>query len=289
MVEIGFMDNFYKVIDEFRVFIPMVRTIITVIIVFVFFSLILSVVKKGLLKKAKRKRQISNIEIFSKVLKFVFLLMLIIFALSSYAGSWAGLGIGIGLFSAALGWALQKPITGIAAWIMVVTKRPFDIGDRVIIGKVRGDVADITLTHIYLKEIGGIVVGEENSGRIIMVPNSTLFEQNIINYTQQDEYILDQVTVTVTHESDLDKAMEIALKSAKKHTKDVIEKTKKDPYIRTYFQPNGINVHVRYYSPAKNIQEISSNVTKEIFDSIMKTKNVRIAYPHREILYSKNK
>ena len=281
------MNNIYEVINEFRVFIPMVRTIITVIIVFVFFSFILGVVKKGLLKKAKRKRQISNIEIFSKVLKFVFLVMLVIFALSSYAGSWAGLGIGIGLFSAALGWALQKPITGVAAWIMIVTKRPFHIGDRVIIGNVRGDVSDITLTHIYLREIGGIVAGEENSGRIIMVPNSILFEQNITNYTQHDEYILDQVTFTVTHDSNLDKAMEICKESMKKLTKDIIKETKKEPYIRTYFQSDGISVHARYYAPAKNIQEYSSNMTKNIFDKIRKTKGVKFAHPQRDIVVRK--
>jgi len=283
------MEEFFRIIDDLRMFIPLIRTIITIIVLFIVFSLILSVVKKNLLKRAKRKKQISNIKIFSKVLTYVFLLVLIIFALSSYAGSWAGLGIGIGLLSAALGWALQKPITGVAGWIMVVTKRPFEIGDRVIIGNVRGDVADITLTHIYLKEIGGIVAGEENSGRIIMVPNSTLFEQNIINYTHHDEYILDQVSVTVTYESNLDKAIEIGLESAKKFTKEVIKATNHKPYVRTYFKPDGIIVHVRYYSPAKRIQEISSNVTKEMFERIMKTKSVKIAYPHMDVLFRKKR
>ncbi len=283
------MDGFYGVIDDIRAFVPLIRTIITVIVVFVIFSFIFRVVKKALLKRAKTKKQISNIEIFTRVSHYILFLILLIFGIFSYVGSWAGLGIGIGLFSAALGWALQKPITGIAGWIMVVTKRPFDIGDRVIIGKVRGDVADITLTHIYLKEIGGLVAGEENSGRIVMVPNSTLFEKNIINYTQQDEYILDQVTVTVTHESDLDKAIEIGLGAAKKITKGVIKEIKREPYVRTYFQPDGISVHTRYYAPAKRIQEFSSKVTKEMFDKIMKTKSVKIAHPHRDIFVRKGK
>jgi small-conductance mechanosensitive channel len=287
MAEISFIDNFLLWIDGARAFIPLMRSVVTVLIVFLFFSLVISLVKKALLKKAKRKKQISNIEIFSRVLKYILFLVLVIFALSSYAGSWAGLGIGIGLLSAALGWALQKPITGLAGWIMVVTKRPFEIGDRVIIGSVKGDVEDITLTHIYLKEIGGIVVGEENSGRIIMVPNSVLFEQNIINYTKQDEYVLDQVTVPVTFESNLDKAIEIAKDSARKITKEIIAITKNEPYVRTYFKPDGIAVHVRYYSPAKRIQEYSSNVTKEMFDRIKKTKEVNIAYPHRDILVRK--
>lgn len=285
----AYMWDFFEMLYDIRAFIPLIRTVITVVIVFIVFSLILSVIKRNLLKRANRKKQISNIEIFSRVLKFIFLLLLIIFALSSYAGSWTGLGIGIGLFSAALGWALQKPITGVAGWIMVVTKRPFDIGDRVIIGSVRGDVVDITLTHVYLREVGGIVEGEENSGRIIMVPNSTLFEQNIVNYTQKDDYILDQVTFMVTYESNVDKAIEIALESVRKVTRDVIKATKREPYVRTYFQSSGMNIHVRYYSPAKRIQEVSSNVTKEIFSKIIKTKGVTIAYPHTEVLVSKKR
>ncbi|MBW2989955.1 mechanosensitive ion channel family protein [Candidatus Woesearchaeota archaeon] len=278
------MEGIFGFVEEIRGFIPLIRTAITVIVVFVIFSLVLSLIKKSLLKKAKGKKQISNIQIFSKVLRIIFFLLLVIFALSSYAGSWAGLGIGIGLFSAALGWALQKPITGVAGWIMVVAKRPFEIGDRVIIGAVRGDVKDITLTHIYLKEVGGIVAGEENSGRIIMIPNSLLFEQNIINYTQQHEYILDQVTFTVTHESDLDKAIKLGTESAEKYTKDVIKSTGEKPYARTYFDASGIIVHIRYYSHAKRIQEISSDITQDLFKKIMKEKDVRLAYAHTEVL-----
>lgn len=276
-------------INEFVDYVPLIRTIIIVVVVFIIFSFIVTLIKRSLLKRVKRKRQISNIELFSRVLKYIFLLILVLLAISSYSGSWAGFGIWVGLFSAALGWALQKPITGIAAWIMIITKRPFELGDRVIISDMKGDVIDITLTHIYLREIGGIVAGEENSGRIIMVPNSILFEQKIVNYTKQDEYVLDQVVTLVTYESNLDKAIKIALESAKKHTKEFIGMTKQEPYVRTFFQPSGINVHVRYFAPATRLQEFSSIITKEIFDRIMKTKGVEIAYPHTEVVFRKKK
>lgn len=281
------MADLFGFISGLENIIPILRTIIIVVVVFIIFSFILGIVKRRLLKKATTKKQISNVKIFSKVLKYLFVLILILFAIFSYAGSWAGLGLSVGLLSAALGWALQKPITGIAGWIMVVVRRPFDIGDRIIIGNVRGDVETITLTHIHIREIGGIVAGEESSGRIIMVPNSILFTQNIINYTSQNEYILDQVVVAVTYESNLDKAMAIAIESAKKCTKEFIKKIKKEPYVRTYFQPSGINVHVRYFAPAVRLQEFSSKVTKEIYDRIMKSKDVEIAYPHTEVLFRK--
>lgn len=281
------MVNFLELIDNLGDIIPVLRTIIIVLIVFIVLNFILNSIKRALLKKVKRKKQISNIEIFSKIFKYVVVLILIIFAVFSYAGSWSGLGLTVGLLSAALGWALQKPITGIAAWIIIVANRPFEIGDRVIIGNVRGDVMEITLTHIYLKEIGGIVPGEENSGRVIMIPNHALFDQNIVNYTSQDEYVLDQVIVTVTYESNLDKAMEISLRSAVRHIGEFTGITKKEPYIRTFFQPSGINIHVRYFALATRLQEFSSRITKEIYDGIMKTKDVEIAYPHTEVVFRK--
>ncbi|MBU0957505.1 MAG: mechanosensitive ion channel family protein [Nanoarchaeota archaeon] len=281
--------NGKAIIDTFWNSWPFIRTIITIIIAIVVFNIIIALIKKALLKKAKSKRQISNIQIFSKVLTIVFALIVVLIAVFTYAGSWGGLGLSLGLFSAALGWALQKPITGIAAWIMIVIRRPFEIGDRVIIGTVRGDVVNISLTHIYLKEIGGIVAGEENSGRTIMVPNSILFEQNIINYTLDNDYILGEVITTITYGSDIDEAIKLSKKAAEKITKEIIEKYNKEPYVRTYFQPSGMNIHLRFLAESRKLQETTSEVTQEIFRLIKKSKDVKIAYPHTEIVFKDRK
>jgi small-conductance mechanosensitive channel len=274
--------------DILKLLITILTTIAAIIIAFLIFNFILKRIKKSLLKKAKGKRTKSNIKIFFKIIKYSFLLLLILIAISLYSDSLTGLGLGVGLFSAALGWALQKPITGIAAWLMVITRRPFNIGDRIIIGNLKGDVTDITLTHIYVREIGGIVPGEETSGRIVMIPNSVLFEKNIINYTAKNEYILDQVTIIVTFESNLNKAIKIALDSAEKLTSDFIDQVNK-PYVRTYFKSNGISVSARYFAPADQLQKYSSNITREIFKRIKRTKNVEIAYPHTEVIFRKKK
>jgi len=283
------MAGLSDLLDGFSGLIPLLRTILILVIMFVLFSVAVSFVQKRLLKKAKTKKQITNVELFSRILKYLFLIVIVVIAIFSYSGSWTGLGLTLGLFSAALGWALQKPITGIAAWIMLVTRRPFEIGDRVIIGSVKGDVQDITLTHIYLKELGGLIASEENSGRIILVPNSLLFEQNITNYTANDDYILDQVITLVTYESNLDKAMNICLDAAKKHTKEFAAKTKVEPHVRTYFQPSGIDVHVRYFAPARDVPLYSSLITKEIFDQIRKARDVEIAYPHTEVVFRRKR
>jgi small-conductance mechanosensitive channel len=266
-------------------FAPLVRTVIVVGLVYIIFNVISTIIKRGLLKKARTRKQKSNIEIFSRIVRYAFFVILIVLAVNAYADDWTGFGLTVGLLSAALGWALQRPITGIAGWIMIILKRPFDIGDRIHIAGVKGDVKDITLTHVYLEEVGGTFDSEENSGRVILIPNSILFEQNIINYELTDEFVLDQVVVTITFESNLDKAIRLAQEAAVNVTKARLGEVKRVPYIRVYFnQTNGITVSTRYYSPAKMRPEMASKITKAIFDRFIVEKDIEIAYPHTQVI-----
>ena len=268
---------------EWNSFARVLFTIIFVLILYWFFCYLLNILKRYLLAKAKNKKERSNIEIFSRAIKYIVILFLVIFAILSYSGSLASIGLVAGLLSAALGWALQRPISGMAAWLMIVVKRPFEIGDRVIIGNVKGDISDITLTHVHIKEIGGTIPSEETSGRLILIPNAKLFEEDIINYTKKDNFILDEVTFPITFESDINEAQKIAKESARDVLKDYIEDIK-ELYTRTYFQPSGVDIFVRYLSLAPKRNEISSRITERIFNKIKASKNVRFAYYHSEIL-----
>ena len=265
------------------------RTVL-IVVVYLGFIFITRILKKRLIKKAKTKRERTNVEVFFDIAHYVLILLLIIFAILSYAGSLSGIGVVAGLLSAALGWALQRPITGVAGWIMVIIKRPFEIGDRIVIGGVRGDVIDITLTHIHVGEIGGTIPSEESSGRIVLIPNATLFEVNIINYTHQDKFVLDEVKFSITFESNLEKAIQIAVDSAREILKKYIDPKKvSGPYCRNWFQQNGIDIYIRFNTLATKRNEISSEITKNLFTKVRDQKGIRFAYPHAEVLISKEK
>ena len=121
-----------------KIFIPKAQVITAVVIAYVVFFFALKILEKRLLSHSKSKEQISNVEFFVRMLHLVFFFIALLFVAFSIVGSWSGFGVTIGLLSAALGFALQRPITGIAAWMMLVVKRPFLIGDRIIIGKANG-------------------------------------------------------------------------------------------------------------------------------------------------------
>jgi small-conductance mechanosensitive channel len=258
--------------------------VVALIIIFAF-NFAMRIVKGRMLQRAKTKQQISHIKIFARIINVLFVLILILVIIFSYMGDWTGFGIFAGLFTAALGFALQRPITGIVAWLMIVIKRPFNIGDRVSIGGVKGEVYDISLTHVYIDEIGGTTQSEDLSGRNIMVPNYLLFEQNIINYTMVDDFVLGEVAVDITYESNLEKAKKIVLEAGKKFSQEFLEK--KEPYIRVSMESSSIKLKYRFFAPAKKVNELISGINEEILRRVKKEKKVDIAYPHTAFVMKK--
>lgn len=267
--------------------INIIKLLITALIVLFVYIFLNTFLKLFLLKRVKTKKMRHNVIVFTSLVSYIFILVVVIFSIISVTGGFTGLGIAAGLLTAALGWALQRPITGIAGWVMVILTKPFGIGDRIIIGGVKGDVSNITLTHIYLNEFGGTVGGEEISGRIIIIPNAVLFEQNVVNYTSQNDYILDEVAFTITYKSNLEFAKSIAIKVAKEMTKDFLDSSPSNPFVRSNFQASGVDICVRYYTVASKRQEINSKITEEIFKRIMKEDKVEFAFPHTQVIIDK--
>jgi len=269
--------------------IDIIQLLAVLLVTFIIFIILIKILKRNLLKKVKTKKQISNVTVFLSLIKFLFIFFLIIIVIAFFYGDLGELSFVAGLITVALGWALQRPISGVVAWLILITRRPFDIGDRLLISNIKGDITDITLTHIFLDEVGGTIEGEERSGRTVMVPTSIIFEKEIINYTHQDDYILVDILTAITYESNLDKAEQIILNAVKKIMgpiwNDFPQRISKEPHIRLQFKDSGIDVSVRYYTIALKRNEIATNIRREIFHQIKKTKDVEIAYPHTEILF----
>ena len=230
-----------------------------------------------------------NAQKFMRTWNSVWSFVITVFVLIGLSGSLKFLGLSAGFLGMMLGWSLQAPVTGLAAWLMIVTKKPFRIGDRVIIGGTIGDVTDITLTHVILNQVGGTVSGEEKSGRGILVPNAILFGQIITNYTLEQKYMLDEVPVRVPFEADIDLAKTILLDAARKVTKDIIEQTKAEPFLRCEFYDAGVLIRLRYQAIPAERQRISSEIV-DIIQHEFKANypKVRFGYPHSVIQYRRD-
>jgi len=116
---------------------------------------------------------------------------------------------GAGVLAAIVGFASQSAFSNIISGIFLVISRPFSVGDRVQIGQqYKGDVEDITLRHTVIRDF-------EN--RLIVIPNSVINNETIINSTLNNENICVFVELPISFNSNTDRAMHIMEDEAAKH------------------------------------------------------------------------
>jgi len=257
-------------------------SLLTLLIFVVAYFLITKALRRYLLHRAEKPENVQN---FLLVWRYLWMGLALVFVLVSFSGSLTSLGISAAFVGMIMGWSLQAPVTGIAAWLMILLKRPFKIGDRIIIAGIIGDVSDITLTHVHLNQVGGTVSGEERSGRGVLIPNATLFQQIIHNYTLEATYILDEVPVLITYESDFDEAERILLDAARQVTRDIINETGQEPFIRAELADSGIRIRLRYNTLGTDRQRVSSDIVRIVISRFSQSDKVEFCYPHTEVLH----
>lgn len=122
-----------------------------------------------------------------------------------------------GVLAAIVGFASQSAFSNIISGIFLVIFRPFSVGDRIQIGQTyTGHVEDITLRHTVIRNF-------EN--RLIVIPNSVINNETIINSTLSHENVCIFVELTISFGSDTDKAIEILRQEAENHPDTVDNRT----------------------------------------------------------------
>ena len=106
-----------------------------------------------------------------------------------------------------------------------------------------------------------------------------------MNYTLQQDYILDEVPVRITFESNWEEAEKILVEAAKEITADIVEKTSEDPFIRAELFDAGVLMRLRYKVEPSRRQEISTNIVRIIFRKFYESERVEFCYPRSEITY----
>ncbi len=210
--------------------------------------------------------------------------LVVVLAVAYGFGALGAFGTAFAMFGGMLlGWSLQAPVSGFAAWVLVSFKRPFRPGDRIQFPNLAltGDVVDIGLMYTTLDQVGGTIGSEEAVGRHILVPNAMLFSQVVINYTvtQEAAYMLDEAVIRITFDSDWEEAERILLGAAKEVTGDVIQATGTEPYIRSDIYDYGIYLRLRYQTRVKDRVELSYRIQKKIFEAVRATPRVDMAIP----------
>jgi len=94
--------------------------------------------------------------------------------------------------------------------------------------------------------------------------------------------------VTVTYESNLEKAEELMKNAVGKVLSDFWrvfpKKVSKDVFTRLRFRESGVDVTVRYMTLATRRNQIATDIQREIHRLVTSTDDVEFAYPHMQVL-----
>jgi small-conductance mechanosensitive channel len=177
---------------------------------------------------------------------------------------------------------------------MISLKRQFRTGDRIQLPSsgLVGDVIEVGPMYTILNQVGGAVGSEDAVGRRVLIPNSMLFSNLVVNYAPSNKtdaahafedqrssaYILDEVVVRITFNSDWDTAESILIDAAREATSDIITETKQEPYMRSEMYDCGVMMRLRYMTLARDRPRIAHEITKRIFKEFAESKS-GLRYP----------
>ena len=220
--------------------------------------------------------------------------------LLALAGVWisqlGNIGSFIGILSAGIAIALSDVLKNLAGWLYIVLRRPFKPGDRIEIGPHAGDVIDIRMFRFSLLEIRNWVDADQSTGRIVHIPNGLLFTHPAANFTEGFPFIWHEIGVTVTFESDWERARDIVQHVIEEHAPDPkeagavadIERASMQYFIRfrhlgpiVYVRAldSGVQLTGRLLVPARQRRGVDNEVWTGVLRAFRDEPSIELAYP----------
>jgi small-conductance mechanosensitive channel len=201
------------------------------------------------------------------------------------------LATGAGLLGAGLAFALQKVVTSFAGYFVILRGKNFNVGDRISMGGVRGDVIALTFIQTAIMEMGeppavqsddpGMWVrSRQYSGRIVTISNAQIFDTPVYNYSRDFPYIWEEMLLPISYKDDRHRAEQILLDSVARHTTDIanlaqpeldrlhkqffIEAPDLKPRVFLRITDNWVELTVRFLCSTHDIRALKDRISRDI-------------------------
>jgi small-conductance mechanosensitive channel len=99
--------------------------------------------------------------------------------LALWGVTWSAIAAGIGLSTLAIALGLQDVLKSLAGGVVIMLERPFDIGDRIRIKDLEGEVIEIRVRSVILRM---------DDNHIAQAPNGLLFSETFENLSRSAAY-----------------------------------------------------------------------------------------------------
>lgn len=176
---------------------------IRIVVVFTF-SILLYISAKKVLNRFYPVLQEQNKWYFTKkiVMNTIYLIIFLIIVFT-FSDRVSGVYTTLGLAGAGITFALREVIVSFAGWFAILFGDFFKVGDRVLLGGIKGDVIDLGVLRTTIMEIGGWVDADQYNGRIVRVANSFIFTSPVYNYSAHFHFVWDEIHLPIRFGSDV--------------------------------------------------------------------------------------
>jgi small-conductance mechanosensitive channel len=209
----------------------------------------------------------------STIIYYLLLVFILILALIAAGVELSKFTLFTGAFGIGIGFGLQNTINNFASGLIILFEQPVKTGDRIAVGDIEGDVTRIGARSTTLLT---------NDNINIIIPNSKLIAENVVNWTHSARKVRFRIPVTVAFHSDV-RQVEALLLEVADEIPDVL--TTPAPRARfTAFGGDGLEFELRAWTTTllHRRGELVSNVNFAIYEKFGQH-NIEVPYPQRDI------
>jgi small-conductance mechanosensitive channel len=201
--------------------------------------------------------------------------------------------------TAGLAIASQRLITAIAGYFIILRGKNFNVGDRIVMGGVRGDVIALGFMQTTIMEMGQPpseqgdapsmwVASRQYTGRIVTLTNDKIFDNPVYNYSTEFPYIWEEMHVPIPYNVDRSEAERILLETARRHTTKIAElgedalkdlerryavkREELEPRVYFRITDNWVEMSIRFVVPDHGIRAIKDKMSRDILDGLDRAK-----------------
>lgn len=211
--------------------------------------------------------------LIGKVVKAIIFFIAAIVVLDYFGINVNSLVVSLGVGSLAVALAAKDTLANIIAGILIMVDRPFRVGDRILLSSgEKGDVYDIGLRSTKILTF---------DNTLIIVPNTLIINEKLINLTYPDPMIRVRVDVGVAYGTDLERAKAILIDVCREHP-DVLEEPEPQSWF-IEFGDSSLNLAVMCRVASYNQQwrvgeDIRMNINKRFEEE-----GIEIPFPQRVV------
>lgn len=239
-------------------FVDYLPTLLIAIVVYIIGCIINKIIMRILSKGLERSRIDKTVHGFLKSLVRVALLCIILIIVLSILGiPMTSIIAVVGSAGIAIGLALQNSLSNIAGGVIVLMGKNFRVGDYVSINGTEGTVREITIFATNIISV---------DNKSIYIPNGTVSNATIINYTREKTRRVDHV-MSISYNNDAKKAISVISDVIKENTKILSDP---EPFVRiSAFSASSIDIVVRVWVNSSDYWDVYFALLedfKEAFD-----------------------